>query len=103
MATNDRDYLVGATVILKVGTRDPESRAPLDPPSAPTLDRLVLAGTARTLPATVAFTKITPGEWRLSLNTTGYTPGAYTWSARAVDARGDVALSEDTFVLRART
>lgn len=103
MATNDRDYIVGATVVLKVGTRDPETRAPLDPPSPPVLDDLDLAGAEIALPSVVVFTKITPGEYRLSLQTVGFAPGVYTWRAKALDINGDVALSEDTFVLRPAT
>lgn len=104
MATNDRDYIVGSTVHLKVGTRDPESRAPKDPPTPPTLDDLDLMGAGPImLPDQVEFTKITPGEYRLSLQTVDMLPGVYTWRARAVDALGDVALSEDTFILRLAT
>lgn len=102
-STNDRDYLVGATVILKVGTRDPESRAPLDPPTPPALDALFQGPTPVTLPDPALFTLVTPGEYRFSLDTTGFAPGAYTWRAKAVDVNDDIALSEDTFVLRAAT
>jgi hypothetical protein len=102
MATlNDRDYIVGSTVKLLVGTRDPATRSPLDPPTPPVLDHLSRGGTAVTLPGTTTFTLITPGFYELSLQTTGYTPGVYVWRARATDANGDVALSEDQFVLRA--
>lgn len=100
MPSNDRDYLVGSTVHLRVRTTHPETRAPLDPPSPPVLDDLNLGTTAVPLPATVAFTKITPGEYRLSLQTASLAPGVYTWRAKAVDAQGDIALSEDQFVLR---
>lgn len=103
MATNDRDYLVGSTVHLKVATREPETRAPKDPPTPPVLDSLVLGSAAVALPTTVVFAKITPGEYRFSLQTAGFAPGVYTWRARAVDEAGDVALSEDTFVLRPAT
>lgn len=102
MSTNDRDYIVGSTVHLKAVTRDPETRAPSDPPSPPVLDDLNLGVTNVPLPAQVAFTKVTPGEYRYSLQTEGFAPGAYTWRAKATDANGDIALSEDTFVLRAR-
>lgn len=101
MATsNDRDYIVGSTIRLRVSTRDPASRAALDPPTPPVLDDLDLAGTEVALPSLVVFTKITPGEYMLSLQTATLAPGVYTWRARATDAQGDVALSEDTFVLR---
>lgn len=97
--TNDRDYIVGSTVVLKVSTRDPATRAPLDP-SAVTLVALVHNAAPVTLPSVVAFAKITPGEYRLSLATGALAPGLYTWRAQATDSAGDVALSEDTFVLR---
>jgi hypothetical protein len=104
MATNDKDYIVGSTVHLKVGTRHPENRSPLDPPSPPVLDMLNLFGVDDlALPENVTFTKITPGEYRLSLQTTGLVPGVYTWRAKATDAAGDIALSEDTFILRPAT
>lgn len=104
MATiNDRDYLVGSTVRLKVSVREPGGGAPLDPPTPPTLVHLVSAGVALALPTTVAFTKVTPGQYVLSLQTVGYAPGVYSWRAQAVDANSDVALSEDAFVLRATT
>jgi hypothetical protein len=102
-STNDRDYIVGSTVHLKVSTRDPVTRAPLDPPTPPTLDDLDLVGAEVTLPTTVLFAQVTPGEYVLALQTVGFAPGLYTWRARATDAAGDVALSEDTFVLRAAT
>lgn len=100
MSTSDRDYISGATVKLTAAIRDPATRAPLDPPGGVHLAALVLGSTTLTLPATTDFTKITPGEYVLSLSTTGFAAGAYTWRARAVDANGDVALAEDTFVVR---
>lgn len=105
MPTNDKDYIVGSTVHLKVATRHPETRAPLDPPDPPVLDDLDLLGSEVDipLPGTVEFTKITPGEYRLSLQTVGFAPGVYNWRAKATDANGDIALSEDTFILRPQT
>lgn len=101
MATlNDRDYIIGSTIVLRVSTRDPRTRSPVDP-EAVTLVALVAGGAGLTLPATVAFIKVTPGEYALSLDTDDLSPGLHTWRAEAVDANGDVALSEDTFVLRA--
>lgn len=101
MSINDRNYIVGATVKLVVGITDPFDRSPVDPPGGVTLVGLILAGTNMTLPGDVTFDKITPGEYRLSLQTTGFAPGSYIWRAAATDTNGDVALSEDNFVLRA--
>lgn len=100
MSTSNRDYISGATVKLTAAIRNPLTRAPEDPPGGVHLDALVLGGTTLPLPTTVTFTKITPGEYVLSLDTTGYAAGAYTWRARALDANNDVALAEDTFVVR---
>lgn len=97
---NDRDYIAGATIKLIVAIRDPETGAPLDPPGGVTLDGLVLGTVAVTLPSEVEFTLRTPGEYVLPLQTAGFVPGTYTWRAKAVDENDDVALSEDTFVVR---
>jgi hypothetical protein len=101
MSTSDRDYISGATVKLTAAIRDPLTRAPKDPPGGVFLDALVLAGEAQTLPDPATFTKITPGEYVFALDTVGFVPGAYTWRAKAIDENGDVALAEDTFVVRA--
>lgn len=100
MSSNDRDYIVGSTVKLVCGITEPLTRAPIDPPGGVALVALVLSTSSVALPTTVVFTKVTPGEYVLSLQTVGFLPGVYTWRARATDANGDVALSEDTFVLR---
>lgn len=100
MATlNDRDYIIGSTIVLRVSTRDPRSRAAVDPVSV-NLVALTAGDVHLTLPSTVAFTRVTPGEYALSLATGSLAPGLHTWRAEAVDAAGDVALSEDTFALR---
>lgn len=98
---SQRDYISGATVKLTASITHPVTGAPVDPPGGVTLVALKVGTTPVTLPGTVAFTLVTPGEYVLSLATTGYAPGGYTWRAQAEDANGDVALSEDTFVLRA--
>lgn len=103
MPSNDRTYLIGSTVHLRVRTTHPETRAPLDPPTPPVLDDLNLGTNPVPLPTDVTFTRITPGEYRLSLQTGSLAPGVYTWRAKAVDANGGIALNEDTFVLRATT
>lgn len=99
-STNARDYLVGSTVRLQVATRDPDTRAPVDPPAPPNLVHLGSPSGPMPLPTVAAFTRVTPGEYQLSLQTVGFLPGVYTWRAEAMDETGDVALSEDTFVLR---
>ncbi len=101
MSTSDRDYISGATIKLTAVISDPVTRAPVDPPGGVDLDALVLAGTDLTLPPDVAFTMVTPGEYVFSLDTVGFAAGAYTWRAKATDVNDDVALSEDTFVIRA--
>lgn len=101
MATlNDRDYIIGSTIVLRVSTRDPSTRVAVDPSGGVNLVALIEGTTHLALPTVVAFTKVTPGEYSLSLQTTSLAPGLHTWRAQAVDSAGDVALSEDTFVLR---
>lgn len=99
--TNDRDYIVGATVILTVGVVAPNSQNPADAASV-VLDGLTLSdGTTTFTPAIVDFAEITTGTWELDLDTTGMSPGTWTWRAVAILDSSHRAIKEDTLVLRA--
>lgn len=96
--TDNRNYIVGATVILTVDVTLPNSQTPAD------ANTVVLDGLYQGLTPVVispnAFTSTGGSVWTFSLDTTGLSAGVYTWRARANTDQG-VALKEDTFVLRA--
>lgn len=102
MATSrsDREFISGATVVLTVIVSQPDSGAPLDPTQV-TLDLLKVGADHLVTVNPVTFTKVTPGQYVLRVDSTGFIPGTYTWRAKAQDALLGVGLREDTFVVRA--
>lgn len=104
MATN-REFKVGETVHLGMRVSDPITRQPIT--ATVTLD--VLQRTSVTppvshLPADVAFTTLTQGDYAYTIRTVDLTPGVYKVVIRIVDPAAPttkVVLHSDEFVLAA--
>lgn len=93
-----QSYVVGETVVLVATAKDPQSGELVDP-AAVTLVSLVRVFPLDVSGYTVLHTGL--GTYKIHVNTTGFTPGTYTWVVRFADAADRAALSTDYFVLTA--
>lgn len=93
----NRAYIVGETVLLRTRVSQPGTKIPVDPDTVK-LTSLTLTG-QETLAEPVTFTREGIGDYALSIQTAGLTPGVYDLVVTYTDGV-QVTIDRDTFVLQ---
>ena len=97
---DDRGFIIGETVRLRVRVSQAGTRNPATPGGGVSLLRLAVNGTHVNLPTDVSFITVADGLYELALDSASMAAGTWWWLAKIDGGVLGVSLDEDTFILR---
>ena len=97
-ASDNRQWIIGATVQIDLQVTDPASEGLVDPPTF-VLTSLKRGTTSLVVTSYNPPTHVALGTYKILIPTTGLVAGAYYWVVTATRGDGALAVYKDYFVL----